>query len=80
VTHLRAKKKQANVPLECCRPSAYFFEVSTISECSRQFVGARCKFLHTIDVARASFAGNFSQPMSKFVAQKIFYVAKKKKE
>jgi hypothetical protein len=26
----------------------------------------------TIDVARTSFAGNFSQPMSKFVAQKIF--------
>jgi hypothetical protein len=29
----------------------------------------------TIDVARTSFAGNFSQPMSEFVAQKIFCVA-----
>jgi hypothetical protein len=26
----------------------------------------------TIDFARTSFAGNFSQPMSEFVAQKIF--------
>jgi hypothetical protein len=29
-------------------------------------------FTITIDVARTSFAGNFSQPMSEFVAQKIF--------
>jgi hypothetical protein len=28
----------------------------------------------TIDVARTSFAGNFSQSMSEFVAQKIFCV------
>jgi hypothetical protein len=51
----------------------------------RRFVRARGRtvcmlFMFTIDVARTSFASNFSQPMSEFVAQKIFCVEMLKKK
>jgi hypothetical protein len=60
-----------SAPQTClCSAAVRKNTTKTCNIVNRSPYGRHC----TIDVARTSFAGNFSQPMSEFVAQKIFCV------